>query len=514
MDSKAINTLLYRPLKKGKNYDSLLPFSDCSSTKIATGNTKVAIDSMAVWAKKYQHHTTALAKEKFLGLPLSKLCKELHSFLYHHLQYKIDEYDQLLRSPACAWATRSRGLDCKSYSIFASAILLNCGISHYLRRVKYKGDDGFSHVYVVVPKNQNSSDLKDGYYVVDGTLKSNREPNFYRSDDVFMSTSSQGLSGIDGEITKGVGKLVSYAVDEFIAEMNSCSGSTYDASVVELKIRRDLRDKLQLKITELGEAILFRNRTRIQHLFNEIFKEVDLGIAHLRNETAFSSFELCDGETLATALAFAEKLKIFIDNFFAEFKKSNRHYKIEEFTKSANVNSRTLYFVVPNDTNPIQADYRFIVLKEEANSYGLDPIFPFEANLNEWLVNNITHLKQQYKDGRELSYEKEITPILNKVVELRTKADLGGEMLYYFEQPLQRALYRVWLKYDSQYVDFLKQEAESVATANELALRDYQQRFNKTIEEDKNVKKRKALKKQLGLGGLISALLYVYFKKM
>ena len=369
-------------------------------------------------------------------------------------------------------------------------------------------------MYVVVPKNQNTSDLKDGYYVVDGTLKSNREPNFHASDDVFMSTKSQGLSGIGGAITQNVGKLVSYAVDEFIAEMNSCSGSLYDASVVELKIRRDLRDKLQLKITELGEAIVFRNRARIQHLFNEIFKEVDLGIAHLRNETAFSSFEHCDGETLATALAFAEKLKIFIDNFYNEFKKSNRQYRIEEFTKSANVNSRTLYFVVPNDTNPILADYRFIVLKDEANSYGLDPIFPFEANLNEWLISNITHLKQQYNDGRELGYEKEISPILNKVVELRTKADVGGEMLYYFEQPLQRELYRVWLKYDSQYVDFLKQEAESVATANELALRDYQERFNKTIEEDKSVKKRKALKKQLGIGGLISALLYVYFKKM
>lgn len=45
-------------------------------------------------------------------------------------------------------------------------------------------------------------------------------------------------------------------------------------------------------------------------------------------------------------------------------KKSNRQYAIEEFTKSANVNSRTLYFVVPNDTNPIVADYRFIVLKK------------------------------------------------------------------------------------------------------------------------------------------------------
>jgi len=514
VNSKAINTILHRPLKKGTNYDSLIPFSDCSSVKLATGNTKVTIDSMALWARKYQHHTKALSKQEFIALPLPKLCKKLHGFLYGHLQYKIDEYDQLLRSPACAWASRKEGLDCKSYSIFASCILLNCGVSHYLRRVATNQAEGYSHVYVIVPKNQHTYDLKDGYYTIDGTLKTFKEQKIYKADDVFMSAKPKGLAGTAGaSIVKGVGKLIGYAVDEFIAEMNSCSGSVYDASVVELKIRRDLRDKLQVKINDLGEAIIFRNRARIQHLFNDIFKEVDLGIAHLRNETAFSSFEHCDGETLAHALAFAEKLKTFLDNFYNEFKKRNPHFKVEEFTKTANVNSRTLYFVVPNDTNPILADYRFIILRKEVNTYGLDPIFPFEANINIWFKTNLTHLQQRYADGREMRYEKEIAPLLNKVKALRAKADLGGEMLYYFEQPLQREMYRVWLKYDTNYVDFLKEKAQGELTANELALKDYKARFAKTIAEDKSARQRKTLKMQLGIGALVSALVYVYLKK-
>ncbi|WP_299833757.1 hypothetical protein [uncultured Tenacibaculum sp.] len=514
VNSKAINTVLYRSIKKGDKFDKLMPFSDCSSTKIASGNTKVAIDSMALWAKKYQHHTKRLSEKEFSHLSLSKLCKKLHGFLYSHLQYKIDEYDQLLRSPACAWATRAEGLDCKSYSIFASCVLQNCGVSHYLRRVIINQGEGYRHVYVIVPKNQHTYDLKDGYYTIDGTLKTFQEQDIYKADDVFMSVKSVGLSGaIGSSMIQGVGKLVNYAVDEFIAEMNSCSGSVYDASVVELKIRRDLRDKLQIKINDLGDAILFRNRARIQHLFNDIFKEVDLGIAHLRNETAFSSFEHCDGETLTHALAFAEKLKMFLDNFYKEFKNRNPHFKVEEFIKTANVNNRTLYFVVPNDTNPIQADYRFIVLRKEINTYGIEPIFPFEANLHSWLTNNLTHLKQRYTDGREIAYEKEITPLLNKVKSLRSKTDLGGEMLYYFEQPLQRELYRIWLKYDTNYVEFLKEKTHSELTANELALRDYKARFAKTIAEDKSAKKRKALKMQLGIGGLVSALLYVYLKK-
>ncbi len=517
MNPEAINSILYRPIQKGSKYDKLLPFSDCSSVKIADGDTKVAIESMALWVHKYKHHTNRLATKEFANLPLLELCKELHRFLYHHLQYKIDTYDQLLRSPACAWATRSQGLDCKSYSIFASSVLLNCGVSHYLRRVIQEQGEGYSHVYVIVPKNQRTFDLKDGYYTIDGTLKTFKEQDIYQSDDVFM-TNTKGLSGavlgaVGGELVKGVGQLVNYAVSEFIQEMNSCSGSYYDSSVVELKIRRDLRDKLQVKITQLGEAITFRNRARIQHLFNDIFKEVDLGIAHLRNETAYSSFEHCDGETLTHALAFAEKLKTFIDNFFEEFKKRNTHFKVEEFTKSANVGSRTMYFVVENGTNPIVADYRFIVLRKEVSSYGLDPIFPFEANPEKWLLNNITHLQKTYNDGRENGYEKEITPLLNKIKALRAKAHLGGEMLYYFEQPLQREIYKVWLRFDNKYIDFLKQEAQNERTANELALLDYQKRFAKNVAEDKSVKKRKRMKTQLGFGALASALLVLYLKK-
>lgn len=518
MSSQAINIALHRPLKKGNQYNHLIPFSGCQSIKLAKGDTKVAIDSMALWTKKYQHHTKKLTQKKFANLPLSKLCKELHRFLYHHIQYKIDGYDQLLRSPACTWATRSLGLDCKSYSIFASSVLLNSGVSHYLRRVIINQGEGYSHVYVIVPKDQNTFDLSKGHYTIDGTLKTSKEQDIYKADDVLMRANSMGLSGavtaaIGGQVVKSLAPLLDYAVSELINELNSCSGSTYDFPVVALKLRRDLRDKLQVKFNDLGEAILFRNRARVQHIFNDIFKEIDLGIVHLRNETAFSSYERCDNETLAHALVFAEKLKTFVDNFYTEFKKQNPHFKVEEFTKTSNVNSRTLYFVVNNNTNPITGDYRFIVIRKEASKYGLDPIFPFEVNPNMWLQNNLTHLRTTYNDSRETRYQKEITPQLEKVKQLRAKAHLGGEMLYYFEQPLQRAMYLIWLKYDTKYTDFLKKEAQSIKTANELALRDYKARFEKNITEDKNAKKRKKLKKQLGFGALFSALLLLYLKK-
>ena len=518
MSSQAINIALHRPLKKGSQYNHLIPFSGCESIQLAKGDTKVAIHSMAIWTKKHQDHTKKLTQKKFTNLPLSTLCKELHRFLYHHIQYKIDGYDQLLRSPACTWATRSQGLDCKSYSIFASSVLLNSRVSHYLRRVIINKGESYSHVYVIVPKDQHTFDLGKGYYTIDGTLKTNKEQPIHTADDVFMSAKTKGLSGavtaaIGGEVVKSLAPLLNYAVGELINELNSCRGSTYDFPVVALKLRRDLRDKLQVKFNDLGEAILFRNRARVQHIFNDIFKEIDLGITHLRNEMAFSSYERCDNKTLAHALVFAEKLKTFVDNFYTEFKKQNPHFKVEEFTKTANVNSRTLYFVVSNNTNPITGDYRFIVIRKEASKYGLDPIFPFEVNPNMWLQNNLTHLRTTYNDTREIRYKKEITPQLEKVKKLRAKAHLGGEMLYYFEQPLQRAMYLIWLKYDTKYTDFLKEEAQSVRTANALALRDYKARFKKNIAEDKSAKKRKKIKQQLGFGALFSALLLLYLKK-
>ncbi|WP_299840443.1 hypothetical protein, partial [uncultured Tenacibaculum sp.] len=162
MSPEAINALLHRKIKSGVEYDHLMPKSDCSSVFIANGDTKVAIDNMAIWAYKYKEHTKLLAQEVFKKYSLNNLCKELHIFLYDHFQYKLDGHKQKLRSPACSWSTRSKGIDCKSYSIFASTVLSNLGYSHYLRRVIQNKGEGYSHVYVIVPVDQKTNDLSKG----------------------------------------------------------------------------------------------------------------------------------------------------------------------------------------------------------------------------------------------------------------------------------------------------------------------------------------------------------------
>ena len=512
MTPEDINLLLHRPLKKGVKYDHLMPFSDCSSILLATGDTKEAINQMVSWSLKYKHHTKTLADTVFRNYPLTKLCKELHQFLFSHLQYKIDGYDQKLRSPACSWSTRSQGIDCKSYSIFASTVLLNLGVSHYLRRVVYDKSKGFSHVYVVIPKNQNSNNLKEGYYTIDATVKFTDETPFVEKDDAFVKAETGlGASAVGGALMESAAKAITVVADlliqGFLNELLGCDDAAYELPIVQLKLKRDLQEPLKRKLDNLIHAISINNAVRIEHLFNTLFKEIDLGIAHLRNETAYSQRNECIAQTLLAALAFAEELKKVVDIFYLNFTKTYSHFKITDYLAKASVNQRTLYFVVENDTNPIMAEYRLIKIESDKSKYGLEPIFGFRQNKHEWLNNNTTYLKNTYKDGREKAYKKEITPILNEVVQLRSKYVIGGEMLYYFEQPLQTKMNTIWLTYDDQYAIFLGEKIKENVTANKTALAAYTKRYSQTIEENKRVKKRKKDKIHLGIGLTIAAIL-------
>lgn len=189
MTTEQINQSLYRPIKSGSVFSAFMPDSDCSSTKLGVGDTSFAIENMAKTAQKYAHHTENLTRTFFNHSDLYQLVSNVQKFLYWHFQYAIDGEKQLLRSPACSWKSRSEGIDCKSYSIFASTILINAGVNHYMRRIKQAfNPDGFSHVYVVVPKNQKTNDLDEEYYTIDGTINISVEQElpFLEKDDVFI----------------------------------------------------------------------------------------------------------------------------------------------------------------------------------------------------------------------------------------------------------------------------------------------------------------------------------------
>lgn len=194
LSNKVDYNVLYRPIKSGKDYDSLLPKSFCKSTRLSSGNTDTTVNHMIDWVKTHQQQTVKLSTV-LQKRTLAQTVDSIYQFLYHHIQYKADATDQLLHSPACSWYKRKEGIDCKSFSIFASSILTNLAIPHIIRKVKqpYHFPSQYTHVYIIVPKN--GKDLSKGYYVIDATKHQNTEVLFTEKKDVFMSLPHYGLNG-------------------------------------------------------------------------------------------------------------------------------------------------------------------------------------------------------------------------------------------------------------------------------------------------------------------------------
>jgi hypothetical protein len=192
MTVKQINDSLYRPLQNGSNYNHLFANSSCQAIQLGSGDTRVALQEMQKWSIKYADHSKSISLQ-FFDEDLKIFINNIQNFLYNHYQYAIDESDQLLRSPNCAWQQRVEGIDCKSYSIIASTILLNAGVKHYMRRIiQSQIPDAYTHVYIVIPTNQSNPKLNinsvfgTDYLVIDGTIKNNIELPFIKSNDLYM----------------------------------------------------------------------------------------------------------------------------------------------------------------------------------------------------------------------------------------------------------------------------------------------------------------------------------------
>jgi hypothetical protein len=181
-----MDVYLFRSLKNGSQYDSLFSKSTGEIVELGKGDTDYSIDKMVDWILLHQHQTQKIAP-LLKKSSLEQTCKAIHEFAFWHFQYKADTSDQLLRSPNHAWQNRVDGIDCKSYSIIASCILHNLGINHYIRKVAYTTPGEYTHVYVVVPQNQKTNNLTDGFYMIDGTINTMQEPYYLEEKDEYMS---------------------------------------------------------------------------------------------------------------------------------------------------------------------------------------------------------------------------------------------------------------------------------------------------------------------------------------
>jgi len=184
-----ISAGLKRNLKNGKEYDKLIPSVKCERTNLGEGDTFNTVNWMKAWIEKYSFQTAKLSP-KLQGRSLEETVNNIYQFLYDHVQYTADGPLQQLRSPACTWTQRKEGVDCKSYSVFASSILSNLGIKHFIRQIRqaYFYPEEFTHVYIVVPVNQTVSNYQKNTptYVLDATKHKNTESNYIEKVDEKM----------------------------------------------------------------------------------------------------------------------------------------------------------------------------------------------------------------------------------------------------------------------------------------------------------------------------------------
>jgi hypothetical protein len=187
MTKDEINLILKRRINNGDEFNHLIEKPKGQKVNLKKGDTFYSVSMIRVWVETFYKQVAKLS-QILKGKTVQETCDKIHYFLYYDIQYKADGVTQNLRSPANSWFNRREGIDCKSYSIFASSVLMNLGIKHYIRQIKQPtfNPKQYTHVYVVVPKNQVSGKLNDGNFIIDGTIQSNKEPNYTDKKDVFM----------------------------------------------------------------------------------------------------------------------------------------------------------------------------------------------------------------------------------------------------------------------------------------------------------------------------------------
>ena len=218
-DNVDFDSLLFRQVAHGKEFEKLIPKSTCTKVAAGIGDTSYSMQQMAEMVKEYSYQVDKVA-QKLQTSSLINTLENVKDFIYSHFQYKADLEDQLLRSPACAWYDRHTGIDCKSYSILASCLLTELGITHYIRRIKQPGyaPREWTHVYVVVPFDQKNGNLNKGYYTIDGTLEYDNEPAFIQKDDLKMSLQHYKLNA--PAYNRGMGSSPSQQPGEYNEILN------------------------------------------------------------------------------------------------------------------------------------------------------------------------------------------------------------------------------------------------------------------------------------------------------
>lgn len=134
---------------------------------------------------------TKYAAPVFKGATIEDTCRNVWNFLKTQIRYvKDDPEDQKVRMPN-RFLIDGEG-DCKSYSLFAGAILKNLGIDEVFRYTSYDWDPTPRHVYVVALDGTITPRGTSGVVITDGVWRSfnSQKPFTFKQDYMPIKTLS------------------------------------------------------------------------------------------------------------------------------------------------------------------------------------------------------------------------------------------------------------------------------------------------------------------------------------
>lgn len=174
------------------------PVDNNITVKLPTPDVEKDTMPLIVSKSKRTAYQTKKLAEKLKSATLAATLASDSNFILDYIKYrKDDEEHEQVRSPRRLIYDGAGDCDC--FAVFLATLLINQGIDFRFRITRYKEADDWSHIYIVVPKNQRHSaagDFSDRskYYVLDPvTNRHDYEVSFIDKRDYDM-----GLQYLDG----------------------------------------------------------------------------------------------------------------------------------------------------------------------------------------------------------------------------------------------------------------------------------------------------------------------------
>lgn len=301
-------------MKNGKKYNKYISKSSCTRTDLGKGDTFFTVRNMRDWVLQDYKQVQKLAQ--ILKKPtLAATVASIHRFLYDHIAYKADGALQVVKSPGCTWATRKEGTDCKTFSVFASSLLLNLNIPHAIRQVRQPGSksDLWTHVYVVIPSNPSDTRIKGNYFVLDGTLATNQEVMTVETNDEFMPELRHiGLRGATrtgyNRVTTGLTGVANQGFENFLTALINTGVTARTIEAIRNEVYKYTSQGVDPSFKITGKGV-FVQGTLFVYSYNSIInRSVAGGLANANTTTTNDQ----TGETIAQV-----SQQILESNFFA-----------------------------------------------------------------------------------------------------------------------------------------------------------------------------------------------------